>query len=118
MCLQKIIPDWYWTRGLHDAKIISVEKKESGWNPLDKNLIIKIDCDGALFEDSITDIILKRIMIKPADFDINLINGGWWLSDELSVKGNHYLLDLKFRTQKSKTKRVEFTFENAEVRKR
>jgi hypothetical protein len=108
-------PEWYWTRGLHDAKIISVEKKESGWDPLDKSLVLKINCDGALFEDSITEIRFKRIKIKPADFDIDLLSGGWWLSDDLSVKGNHYLLDLEFDTKKCKTKRVEFIFECAEV---
>lgn len=116
--MQNSFPLWYWSRGLHDAKIVYAEKKESKWDPLDKNLVLKIDCDGALFEDSITEIRFKRIKIKPEDFDINLLNEGWWLSDELSVKGNHYLLDLKFQTKKCKTKRVEFAFEDAEVTKR
>ncbi len=33
------LPEWYWTRGLHDAKIVSVVVKESDWNPKDKCLI-------------------------------------------------------------------------------
>ena len=33
------LPEWYRTRGLHDAKIVSVEVKESDWNPKDNRLI-------------------------------------------------------------------------------
>ena len=43
-------PEWYWTRGLHDANIISVTKKESDWNLTDNCLILKIDCNGALLQ--------------------------------------------------------------------
>jgi hypothetical protein len=113
--MQNDFPEWYWTRGLHDAKIISVEKKESELDSLDKSLVLKIDCDGAMFENRITEIRFKRIKIKPSNFDIDLLNGGWWLYDKLSVEGNHYLLDLKFDTKECEEKRVEFVFECAEV---
>ena len=113
--MDKNIPEWYWKRGLHDARIVSVTKKESSWNPIDTQLILIIDCDGVIGEGDITQIKFKQIRIKPNDFDINLLNQGWWLSDELTFKGDHYSLELKFDTQKCKTKRVELLFENAEV---
>ena len=108
-------PEWYWTRGLHDANIISVTKKESDWNPTDNCLILKIDCDVALFEADITEIRFYNFKIKTNDFDISLLNGGWWLSDEIVTKGDHYLLDLKFETAKCKTKHLEISFRLAEV---
>ena len=108
-------PDWYWSRGLHDAKIISVSTKQSNWNPEDNCLTFKISCDGALFETDITEIRFHNFRIKTNDFDINLLNGGWWLSDELSESGNQYLLELKFDTIKCKTKVIQITFKKAEV---
>jgi hypothetical protein len=112
---QNQFPEWYWTHGLHDANIVSVMKKESDWNPRDNCLILKIDCDGALFETDITEIRFYNYKIKTSDFDVNLLNGGWWLSDEVVKKGDHYLLDLKFDTAKCKTKHLEITFSRAEV---
>ena len=112
---QNQFPEWYWTHGLHDANIVSVMKKGSDWNPRDNCLILKIDCDGALFETDITEIRFYNYKIKTSDFDVNLLNGGWWLSDEVVTKGDHYLLDLKFDTAKCKTKHLEITFSRAEV---
>ena len=112
---QNSLPEWYWKHGLHDANIISATKKESGWNPTDNCLILKIDCDGALFEADITEIRFYNYKIKTSDFDISLLNGGWWLSDEIVTKGDHYLLDLKFDTVKCKTKHLEISFRRAEV---
>lgn len=108
-------PDWYWTHGLHDANIISAIKKESNWNPADNCLILKIDCEGALLEADITEIRFYNFKIVTGDFDINLLNGGWWLSDELSKKGDRYLLELKFDTIKCKTKVIQIVFKRAEV---
>lgn len=109
------LSQWYWSRGLHDANIISAIKKESGYNPNDNYLALKIDCSGALFETTITEIRFYNFKIKTDNFDINSLNGGWWLSDQLSIKGNHYLIDLKFETSKCKTRRLELTFSRAEV---
>ncbi len=109
------IPEWYWVHGLHDANIVSVIKTESDRNPDDNALILKIDCEGALFEADITEIRFYNYRIKTDDFDISLLNGGWWLSDELCDKGNRYLLELKFDTAKCKTKVAQISFKRAEV---
>ena len=112
---QNSTPHWYWTHGLHDANIISVAKKESDWGPDDNCLILKIDCEGALFESDITEIRFYNYRIKADDFDLTLLKGGWWLSDEIQKKGDRFLLDLKFATAKCKTKHVEIVFQCAEV---
>lgn len=106
-------PKWYWTRGLHDAKIVSVLKKESKWNPEDNCLILKINGDGAMGEANITEIRFYNFKINCGD--ISLLNDGWWLSDELQEKGNGYFLRIKFETTKCKTKNLEFVFRRAEV---
>ena len=112
---QNSLPEWYWKHGLHDANIISATKKESDWNPTDNCLILKIDCDGALGEADITEIRFYNYKIKTSDFDISLLNGGWWLSDEIVTKSDCYSLDLKFDTAKCKTKHLEISFRRAEV---
>lgn len=115
-----ITPDWYWVHGLHDAKILSVLQKDilrdSTQKIADNHcLIMKIDCKGALFEQNITEIRFYHFKILTGDFDLNILNGGWWLSDKLTQKGEQYLLDLQFDTAKFKTKRLELRFDRAEV---
>lgn len=112
---QKKAPEWFWTHGLHDANIVSAMIKESDWNPTDNCLILKIDCGGALFEADIIEIRFYNFKILTSDFDINSLNGGWWLSDELTQKGDHYFLELRFDTIKCKTRRMEIRFHKAEV---
>lgn len=85
------LPDWYWFRGLHDAKILSVLKKDIPWDPKqkipDKNcLILKIDCDNALLEQGITEIRFYNFKILTTNFNLNDLIDGWWLSDELYKK--------------------------------
>ena len=109
------MPDWYWSWGLHDAKILSVTEKKSNWNPRDCQLIFKLDGDGAIYESDITEIRFYNYKILTADFDLRLLKGGWWLSDELSQKGDRYLLALEFDTAKCKTRNVTIKFEKAEV---
>ena len=109
------LPEWYWTRGLHDANIISATIRESDWDPSDTSLIFKIDCEGALFEIDITEIRFNRFKILTSEFKMEDLQGGWWLYDELTQKGDHYLLELKFDTKKCKTRRLLIRFQNAEV---
>ena len=109
------ISEWYWSRGLHDAKIISATVKESDWDDADNCLIFKLDCDGALFEADITEIRLYKFNVLTLGFKMDDFNGGWWIHDEIIPKGNHYVIDLKFDTKKCKTRRVEIRFQKAEV---
>ncbi len=111
--MKKKMPDWYWNHGLHDANIVSAIKKESDWDPDDNCLMLKLDCDGALGEADITEIRLYNFRIHSSD--INLLNGGWWLSDALQEKDDRYFLELKFDTVACKTKIMKISFKRAEV---
>ena len=115
MAKRNKLPDWYWTRDLHDANIISAAIKESDWDPSDNCLILKIDCKGALFERDITEIRFYKFRILTTGFNMNDLNGGWWLSDELTQRGDRYYLDLRFDTKECKTRRLEIKFQKAEV---
>ena len=108
-------PEWYWTLGLHDAKIVSVTTKESDWNPDDNYLSLKLNCKDALFETDIKEIRFFNFKTLTNDFDINLLNGGWWLSDELTEEDNCYMLELEFDTAECISETVKFTFKRAEV---
>ncbi len=108
-------PEWYWTRGLHDAKIVSATTKESDWNPDDDCLTFKMNCHGAMFESDIKEIHFYNFKILTNNFDINLLNGAWWLSDELTQQDNHYLLELEYDTAECIAETVNFTFKRAEV---
>lgn len=109
------MPDWYWIHGLHDANIISAAVKESKWNPTDNCLILQIDCEGVLVEAGITEIRFYNFKILTSDFDLDSLNGGWWLSDELTQKGDRYFLALRFDTVKCKTKHFEMKFQKVEI---
>ncbi|MBO5324288.1 MAG: DUF4085 family protein [Oscillospiraceae bacterium] len=108
-------PEWYWVYGLHDAQIISVTTKESGWNPKDNCLILKLNCDGVVGDANIVEIRFFNFKILTNGLDINLLNGGWWLSDDLSEIDNRYLLELKFDTAKCNTQQLKLRFMRAEV---
>ena len=108
-------PEWYWSHGLHDANIVSATKKESDWSVDDYSLILKIDCEGALFETNITEIHFYNYKILTSNFDINVLNGGWWLSDELTSKDDGYLLNLTFDTKKCETRNLKIRFQKIKV---
>ena len=113
-------PDWYWHNGLHDAKICSVLQKDVPWDPSqktpDKNcLVIKLDCDGAMFEQNITEIRFYNFKILTSGLDLNSLNNGWWLSDKLTQTGEKYLLELQFDTAKCDPQKLELRFCRAEV---
>lgn len=115
-----ITPDWYWVRGLHDAKILSVSQKDIPWNPSQKIpdnncLIMKINGDDAMYEQDITEIRFYNFKVLTVDFDFNLLTDGWWLGDELTQKNERYFLELEFDTAKGKTKKLELRFHRAEV---
>ena len=88
---QNSLPEWYWKYGLHDANIISATKKESGWNPTDNCLILKIDCDGALFEADIIEIRFYNYKIKTSDFGIIFFWICWIFLTGGAVCGFYYI---------------------------
>ena len=113
------LPEWYWSRGLHDAKIVSVEIKQlSDWNQYDNCLIFKINGHGAMFDQDIIEIRFFHFRFNKVDFDIFSLNGSWWLHDDISEKNGEYQLFLEFDDKNCERKTVEFSFKSAEVTRR
>lgn len=113
-----ITPDWYWSAGLHDAKIISVTETQSPRNPEERQLIIKLDGDWAIYERDIREIRLLGCRIKTKDFNLATMQGGFWLWDELTLRGDRFHMELEYDTAKCKTRHVTLTFDSAEVIRR
>lgn len=118
--VQNGLPEWYWERGLHDANIITVSELQLVPDYKEKYprfncFQIELYCSNAMYERKIKRICLFNYKIKTTDFDINWLNGGWWLSDTITNKGDYYLLDMKFDTAKCKTKHLEVSFKQAEI---
>ncbi len=110
-------PDWYWSPGLHDAKITSATVKTS-WDPQNTCLVLTLDKEWALFQIDIEEIRFYNFKILTPDIDIESLVGGFWLSDTLVQQGDRWILDLKFDTAKCKTKRLEMKFQRAQVIRR
>ena len=109
------LPDWYLTLGLHDANIISATIKESDWDLSDNCLILKIDCEGSLFEFNIKEIRFYKFKILTSGFHLDDLNGAWWLDDELTVEGKYHILKLNFDTRICKKRLLKIQFQKAEV---
>ncbi len=118
----KKCPDWYWVRGLHDAKVLNITRADllADYNVKDykyNKMEILLDCDGALFEADITKIILynhKIISGKLPDLDIN---EAWWIGDKLTQNSNgKYLLELELATDENDRRYVsKIEFQTAEI---
>lgn len=114
------LPEWYWERGLHDARIVFAETlnlshKYNSKKPYHNCFTFKIDGDGALFEQDITEIKLYNFKIISSPFDISQMQMGWWITDELSENNGYYRLKLEYENKKCKPHKVTITFETAEV---
>ncbi len=117
---QNNFPKWYWTHGLHDAQILSVSQLQLTPDYKEKNprfSCFEIELDGkqALFERNIKKICLYNYKIKSTDFDVNLLSGSWWISDEIQQIEERYLLNLEIDVGKRKTEHLEIMFQYAEV---
>ena len=108
--------EWYWSKGLHDAKIISVETVDLQYDytqrkPLRNYLQINLDASGALFDYKVKFIRLYNFKVTKGDCNLT---GLWWLHDELCEKNGKYILKICLRALKCE-KEIEVVFEKAEV---
>lgn len=121
------LPEWYWVSGLHDACITCVQTfcfpfdynrftgEKSNYN---RNLLsLKIDASGALFDVGVREIRLFNYNVLSEDIVLEGREKIWWLSDRLTEKDAHYILEIDMQDFDSDPK--EFTykvrFERAEV---
>lgn len=120
-------PEWYWTAGLHDACITTVETFEFPFDysefsrnkgKYDRNLLtLKIDAKGAIGDTSVKEIRLHNYKILTADVSLENRKKIWWLTDRLSDDGEHYVLEIDLQDFDSSPEEFTVTikFDRAEV---
>lgn len=117
-------PEWYWSLGLHDAQITSIEEMEfefdyeqliadkKGYN---SNLLtLKIDAEGAIYDQAVTQIRLFNYKILSGNIPKDSKKEVWWLGDILDCHDGYYTLDIDW-TYCRLTENVKIKFERAEV---
>lgn len=108
MIIKDVIPQWYWTRGLHDAEIVDVCEKYDRENV---NMLITLDSRFAMFESTIESIELVNY---ECDCDLNFMKDCIWIEDQLLLDDGGYTLNVTLQ-KGSEFFDVQITFENAIV---
>jgi hypothetical protein len=108
--------DWYWEKGLHDAKIVDVrninfEYDYTQRDPLRNMLEIILDTRMALFDNSIE--LIRFYNYKIIEGDENIIHS-WWIKDEFWVAKGKNNLKIYLHSKK-KTSELLISFEAIEV---
>ena len=103
------LPAWYWTRGLHDAIVLSVISRENC-------LEICLDSTDAMLERDIKKISLFNYKIQTPEVTLGDLENTWWLRDSLQTLSNHrYLLEIIFESGRRKRKRFAVLFKTASI---
>lgn len=110
------LPEWYWTKGLHDATIVSIEYDELMYDYSEKHpdrnyLSVIIDSHNALFETDIKE--LRFYNVKFSD-EMTRYAGYWWVGDNLSWDGNRFCLSIEVMSTNDSGSFTIF-FDRAEV---
>ena len=97
-------PEWYWTKGLHDAGITEVESFEFPFDynkfigqksKYDRNLLkLKIDSKGAIYDTSVKEIHFYNYKILTPDISLENRKIIWWLADRLIANDNNFVLEI------------------------
>ena len=103
------LPDWYWTRGLHDAVVLSVISRENC-------LEICLDSTNAMLERDIKKISLFNYKIQTPEVTLEDLENTWWQRDNIQTLPNHrYLLEIIFENGKRKRKSFTVLFKTASI---
>ena len=110
-------PCWYWSKGLHDAIIISKRMQyfDDYYKSHDRYyncLELTIDASNALFDSSVS--CIKFFNCKEVDPELS-IEGKYWVSDEVFMSGNMFTLKIKIISICRQESTYEITFENCHV---
>ena len=121
------VPEWYWTKGLHDACITDIEAVEFPFDynrvaeekgKYDRNcLTLKIDAKGAMFDMSVKEIRLYNYKILTPDVAFENRKMLWWFADRLTRGAERYVLEIDVRDFDSHREKltVVIRFDRAEV---
>ncbi len=94
-----VLPDWYWSRGLHDAVLLAVHELALPVNwkerPLRYNCLEwHLDGRNALFETGIRCICLYNYTLLAGELERAREPRTWWFSDTLTVEDKGYRLEV------------------------
>ena len=94
-------PEWYWTKGLHDAGITEVDSFEFPFDynkfvgqksKYNRNLLkLKIDSKGAIYDTSVKEIHFYNYKILTPDISLENRKIIWWLADRLIANDNNFV---------------------------
>lgn len=89
------IPQWYWSRGLHDAVITGTKLIHTplviGGKHCNNCFVLYIDAAQAMFDLSVREIRFYNC----SGFDTLLdCRGDWWIEDTLEKSNGKYILSL------------------------
>ena len=121
------LPDWYWKRGLHDAKILSVCEMElvPDWkekHPKRNCLSFLLDSENAIFDTSMKKISLYNYRI--ADMKMNAaepitldeFRNVYWLGDSITrLEDGKFLLEIECIDYHSNLMSLNVKFEIPEI---
>lgn len=110
-------PEWYWIKGLHDAKILKITdcpieqiRQLNDNQQINNCLEFLLDSSQAMYDTTITGI---QFFNYKEFSDRNIIEGLWWKSDSLTKDGRKYTLEIKCGGKK--TDKYTIRFESCRV---
>ena len=117
------LPEWYWHRGLQDAKIVRIEKLELPYDykqriPTRNCFVVHMDSKQAMFDTSVREIRLFNYKILTAELSSSDIEGTYWITDQLTEENGKYVLQVELRNCRRKSTYnfiLKIRFESAEI---
>ena len=111
--IENIVPDWYWSHGLHDAIILSVSEIPCQANRKIKNCLqFSLDSSHALMTQAIRKISFYNYKILTPEIDINELRQPWWMNDRLiRMPDGRYQLCIDLESTKRKHRHRQFCLE-------
>ena len=116
-------PQWYWTRGLHDALVLGMETRELPYDvtqrdPVRNCMIICLDAAGALFDTTVTAIRLYNYKVLRDESDVGGYGAGltdcYRMQDRLRRGQGKWILDITALGEDDFLYSVRFDFAEVE----
>ncbi len=115
-CDMSDIPSWYWSGGLHDARIIAKSYYSFDYGNYPKTqyqncIELKLDLSQAMFDTSIKAVRFYNCREMTPDIDIENL---WWIRDDIVMANNKFVAKIELFSQK-RTCLYIIRFEHCEV---
>lgn len=117
----KKLPAWYWKRGIHDAEILDVWERETGFDKTRGKryrncLVFSLDSSGAIYETDIKKIIFYNYEVRMSNAPISRLSKTWWMGDTIEQLSNgNYLLNFEVSLENNDRLNFSMEFEYADV---